>query len=134
MDGEVALLDRDLGPQPSLERLALDQAAARLDQELQDLQGLAGDRHALAVARQPALVDVEDERAEGIGRHRFSRLPLTCPLTFFDLARRTNPCAPGEMQGAWFPPGNDAVRDMVCRAGGRDRDTRAHSTGAHDNP
>ena len=70
MDGEVALLDRDLGPQPSLERLALDQAAARLDQELQDLQGLSGDRHALAVPRQPALVDVEDERAEGIGRHR----------------------------------------------------------------
>jgi uncharacterized protein with beta-barrel porin domain len=38
------------------------------------------------------------------------------------------------MQGAWFPPGNDAVRGMVCRAGGRDRDAPApKSAGAPGN-
>src|SRR6267154_1507108 len=61
--------------------------AASLDQKLQDLQGLAGDRHALAVPRQPALADIEDERAEGIGRHRLSRPPFDLPFDLFLTSR-----------------------------------------------
>ena len=44
MDGEVAILDHDLGPELGVEGLAVDQPALGLDQQAQHIERLAGDR------------------------------------------------------------------------------------------
>ena len=54
----------------SLEHKRLfDQAAAGFDQQLQDVEGLAGGGQALAVARQPPLGDIEEEGSEFVNGH-----------------------------------------------------------------
>ena len=77
MDGEVAVLDHDLGPQLRVEGLAIDQPALGFDEQPQHVERLARDGHTLALPRQPPLGGIEDERTEFVQRHarlRFDRL------------------------------------------------------------
>ena len=70
MDGQGAVLDDDIGPEPGPERLVRDQPAAGLGQEKQDLPSFCRNGHVPAVARQTALGSIEDERPERVDWHR----------------------------------------------------------------
>jgi hypothetical protein len=82
MDGEVAILDNDLGPQLRIECLPIDQATLCFEQHAQDVECLARHGQALAAPGQTSFGSIEKEWAELIQRH--ANLPLRPrPLTFF---------------------------------------------------
>ena len=66
MNGQGAVLDDDIGPEPGPERLVRDQPAAGLGQEKQDLPGLCRNPDVPAIARQPTLGSIEDKRTKRI--------------------------------------------------------------------
>ena len=69
MDRERAVFDHDVGPEPGAERPVRHQPATGLDQQYQDLPGLARDGHAPAVPRQPTLSGIENKGTKRVSRH-----------------------------------------------------------------
>ena len=70
---QVVLFDDGVGPYPPQQLLFLEEVALVLHQDLQQVEGLQGQRHHLALAKQAPLTGVEQEWTERVAVYPLCR-------------------------------------------------------------